>query len=113
MSTSNFTVLLGAIGTFAVAIWGVIHGHNSDRQELESYILTTVKQDNQQLRDDREADRKQAKADREQAAADLATLQEKSSAMKDELNQQIAQLKQRNAVLERENREYQIRYGKL
>lgn len=104
----------------AVTIWGVIHGAhtdkrqiNTDRQELESWILTQIKQDNQQLRNDREADRRQF-------AADVESIRSKKDAMEQELTQQIAlkvreneQLKKRNAALEAENEAYRERFGQL
>ena len=120
MRISDWSTLLGAIGALAVTIWGVIHGantdkrqSNNDRQELESWIMNQIKQDNQQLRTDRESDRKQF-------SSDLEALRAKKDAMEQELNQQIAlkvreneQLKQRNAALEAENEAYRNRYGQL
>lgn len=120
MKINDWSTLLGAISALAMTIWGVIHGAHTDkrqvttdRQELESWILTQIKQDNQQLRNDREADRKQF-------SSDLESLRAKKDAMEQELNQQIAlkvreneQLKQRNAALEAENEAYRNRYGRL
>lgn len=116
MNPNYFVGLLGAVGSFALAVWGVIHGQNSDkrkadsdRQEWEQWIMGQVKQDNQEIRDKWE-----------QLNHDYDVLLSKKDAMEQELNQQIAlkvreneQLKQRNVGLERENQEYRERYGKL
>lgn len=120
MRIGDLTAVFGAIAMMGTTIWGVIHGLHSDkretskdRQELESWILTQIKQDNQQLRSDREADRKKF-------SDDLTAIKVKKDAMESELNQQIAlkvreneQLKRRNAALEEENNAYRSRYGKL
>ena len=120
MRISDLTAVFGALTMMATTIWGVIHGlhadkrqTSNDRQELESWILTQIKQDNQQLRSDREADHKKF-------SDDLAALKVKKDTMESELNRQIAlkvreneQLKQRNAVLEEENKAYRSRYGEL
>ncbi|KRK96511.1 hypothetical protein FD25_GL002008 [Levilactobacillus acidifarinae DSM 19394] len=108
-------------------MFAAVHGQrvdnraaNKDQQQLEAYIMDQVKQDNQQLRDDREADRKKFADELNDLSAKLTALGVKKDAMENELNQQIAlkvreneQLKQRNAGLERENQEYRDRYGEL
>lgn len=120
MSASNWIGFLGAIGALIVAAFSAIHGQRVDnreagrtQQQLESYIMEQVKQDNQRLRDEQAADRKKA-------ADDLEKLRAKNEAMEQALNQQIAlkvreneQLKQRNAVLEEENQIFRDRYGEL
>ncbi|WP_203643002.1 hypothetical protein [Levilactobacillus andaensis] len=127
MSASNWVGFLGAIGALIVAVFSAIHGQRVDnreagktQQQLETYIMEQVKQDNEQLRSDREADRKKF-------SDDLAVLGAKKDAMEQELNQQIAlkvreneqlkqqneQLNQWNAALEKENEAYRKRYGRL
>ncbi|GEO70419.1 hypothetical protein [Levilactobacillus acidifarinae] len=127
MNASNWIGLLGAIGALITAVFAAVHGQrvdnraaNKDQQQLEAYIMDQVKQDNQQLRDDREADRKKFADELNDLSAKLTALGVKKDAMENELNQQIAlkvreneQLKQRNAGLERENQEYRDRYGEL
>lgn len=127
MNANNWVGLLGAIGALITAVFAAIHGQrvdnraaSKDQQQLEAYIMDQVKQDNQQLRDDREADRKKFATDLSDLSTKLTALGTKKDMMESELNQQIAlkvreneQLKQRNADLERENQEYRDRYGKL
>lgn len=127
MNANNWVGLLGAIGALITAVFAAIHGQrvdnradSKDQQQLEAYIMDQVKQDNQQLRDDREADRKKFATDLSDLSTKLTALGTKKDMMEQELNRQIAlkvreneQLKQRNTYLEKENEEYHKRYGKL
>ncbi len=113
MSLRDIATLVGALGSFAMVIWSIIHAHTRDKRQAEQdrtkweeWIMAQVKHNSAEA-----LTNMQDKLDDLQR--DFDNLSHEKEHMAQQYEQQISTLRRANTILRQENDKYHAKYGNL
>ncbi|AJA81443.1 hypothetical protein [Levilactobacillus brevis] len=113
MGFRDIATLLGALGSFAMVIWSIVHAHTHDKRQAEQDRTKWEKWIMAQVKTNSEEALANMQNKLYELQRDFDNLSSEKEHMANQYEQQISSLRQANAILRQENDKYHAKYGNL